>query len=234
MEQYYFFVEKPTGWFLKFDQLVYFCKKFEPLSKEAASKSERTRMFIVEQAATLFNQKGYAGTSMDDILQATGLSKGGVYGNFKSKEEIAIAAFDHAVRRVAQEIKACTKQHTNVLDKLRAVVHFYQKRILNPPIEGGCPILNTAVEVDDNNPVLRERVKNALDEWEQGIAYIIRRGIEAGEVRFDIDARAFAVRFIATLEGSILLTRLYKDMRYFDTMSEQLFEIIEQLQVIDN
>lgn len=188
-------------------------------------------MFIIEQAANLFNQKGYAGTSMDDILQATGLSKGGVYGNFKSKEEIAIAAFEHSVETVAQEIKLRTKLEKKVLDKLRAVVHFYQERILNPPVEGGCPILNTAVEVDDNNPVLRERVKFALDQWEQSIAYVIQRGIAQNEIRSDTDPRAFAVRFIATLEGSILLTRLYKDMRYFDTMSKQLFEMIEELQV---
>ncbi|MDX1942410.1 MAG: TetR/AcrR family transcriptional regulator [Saprospiraceae bacterium] len=204
------------------------------MTKETISKSERTRMFIIEQAANLFNQKGYAGTSMDDILQATGLSKGGVYGNFKSKEEIAIAAFEHSVETVAQEIRLRTKLKKKVLDKLRAVVHFYQERILNPPVEGGCPILNTAVEVDDNNPVLRERVKAALDQWEQSIAYVIQRGIAQNEIRSDTDARAFAVRFIATLEGSILLTRLYKDMRYFDTMSKQLFEMIEELQVIDN
>ncbi|MBK7873427.1 MAG: TetR/AcrR family transcriptional regulator [Saprospiraceae bacterium] len=222
---------RPVGFEIRPIGLFLHCKKLKTLIKETISKSERTRMFIIEQAANLFNQKGYAGTSMDDILQATGLSKGGVYGNFKSKEEIAIAAFEHSVETVAQEIKLRTKLKKKVLDKLRAVVHFYQERILNPPVEGGCPILNTAVEVDDNNPVLRERVKAALDQWEQSIAYVIQRGIAQNEIRSDTDPRAFAVRFIATLEGSILLTRLYKDMRYFDTMSKQLFEMIEELQV---
>lgn len=187
-------------------------------------------MFIVEQAANLFNQKGYAGTSMDDILQATGLSKGGVYGNFKSKEEIALAAFEHSVETVAQEIRQRTKAHPHVLDKLRAVVHFYQERIFDPPIEGGCPIQNTAVEADDSNPVLWERVKAALRDWEQSIAYVLQRGVERGEVKQDTDVQAFSVRFIATLEGAILLARLYRDIRYFNTMSEQLFEMIDTLQ----
>lgn len=225
------FFKKPTGRFVILDQLDYFCKKyFNPLTKEALSKSERTRMFIVEQAANLFNQKGYAGTSMDDILQATGLSKGGVYGNFKSKEEIALAAFEHSVETVAEEIKQRTKAHPHVLDKLRAVVHFYQERIFDPPIEGGCPIQNTAVEADDSNPVLRERVKAALCDWEQSIAYVLQRGVDRGEVKQDTDVQAFSVRFIATLEGAILLARLYREIRYFNTMSEQLFEMIDTLQ----
>ena len=55
---------------------------------EKLSKAERTRQLIVQEAAVLFNQKGYAGTSMDDIMRATGLSKGGLYGNFKKKEDL--------------------------------------------------------------------------------------------------------------------------------------------------
>ena len=58
------------------------------------TKSERTRQFIIERSAALFNRKGYAGTSLNDIIEVTGLSKGGIYGNFKKgKEEIAVAAF---------------------------------------------------------------------------------------------------------------------------------------------
>lgn len=199
------------------------------MSETAISKSERTRQFIVEQAAILFNQKGYVGTSMDDIMQATGLSKGGLYGNFSKKEEIALAAFEHAVATVSREVRHCTRQHQHVLDKLRAVVIFYQKRILNPPVAGGCPIQNTAVEADDSNLPLRKSVQRALREWEQSIVHVLERGQAQGEVHPDADVHAFAVRFIATLEGAILLTRLYKEQRYFDIISVQLLELIEKL-----
>jgi len=60
------------------------------------TKSDRTRQLIVEKAAHLFNVKGYAATSMSDIIEATGLAKGGIYGHFKSKEAIASEAFDYA------------------------------------------------------------------------------------------------------------------------------------------
>jgi len=199
------------------------------VTETAISKSQRTRQLIIERAASLFNQKGYFGTSMDDIMRATGLSKGGLYGNFSNKEEIALAAFEHAVATVSQEVRRRTKQHKDVLDKLRAVVQFYQERILNPPVEGGCPIQNTAVEADDSDLTLRQSVQAALREWEQSIVYVLQRGRQRGEVRPDADVQAFAVRFIATLEGAILLTRLYKEQRYFDIVSEQLFDSIENL-----
>lgn len=90
-------------------------------------KSEKTRQLIIEKSASLFNQNGYAGTSMQDIMKATGLTKGGIYGNFKKeggdkkgvKEEIAIAAFSHAVKVVNVEVQKRTFVIDNSLDKLK-------------------------------------------------------------------------------------------------------------------
>ncbi len=204
------------------------------MTAAALSKSERTRLFIIEQAANLFNKQGYAGTSMDDILQATGLSKGGIYGNFKSKEEIALAAFDHAVQLVSQEISRRTKQRPHVLDKLRAVVEFYHDRMFSPPVEGGCPLQNTAIEADDSNPALRERVQQAIAEWAERIRFVLQRGVERGEVCPDADLQAFTVQFIATLEGAIMLSRLYRNIDYYNLVSTQLFQMIEQLRPIQS
>ena len=192
-------------------------------------KAEQTRQYIVEKAAVLFNLKGFAGTSMEDILKATGLSKGGVYGNFQSKEEIALQAFDFAVELVSRKVNERTRVIDNTLDKLKAVVYFYKERILNPPVEGGCPIQNTAIDADDSNETLLRRVIEVLDEWQSRIANTIEKGKQRGEVRPDADACAFAMQFIGTLEGGIMLARLYKDIHYFDAMAQQLLRLIEEL-----
>lgn len=201
------------------------------------SKSEKTRQFIVEKAAALFNQKGYNGTSMSDIMEATGLSKGGIYGNFKRegldkngvKEEIAIAAFDHAVEQVYREIGERTRVIENTLDKLKAVVYFYRERVLNPPVEGGCPIQNTAVEADDGHGVLREKVVEAIAVWKQRIVRTLEKGIEKGEVKPDIDKEEFATLFIGNLEGGILLARIQRSVKPFEAMSRQLLGMIDSL-----
>ena len=58
-------------------------------------KGELTRQRIVALAAPIFNQKGYAGTALSDLMRATGLEKGGIYRHFESKQELAEDAFDH-------------------------------------------------------------------------------------------------------------------------------------------
>ncbi len=198
-------------------------------------KSEETRKHIIEKAAVLFNQKGFHGTSISDIMEATGLTKGGIYGNFKRegvdkkgvKEEIALAAFLFAVKAVADEIRGRTSVIDNSLDKLKTVVYFYKERVLNPPVEGGCPILNTSIEADDNMPMLRKKVIEAIKVWHHSLVRTIEKGQEKGEIKKDVDADVFASRFIGTLEGGIMLSRIHNDVHAFSPMAGQLLEMIE-------
>lgn len=196
------------------------------MPRGTTAKSERTRRLIIEKSASLFNRKGVAGTSLGDILEVTGLSKGGVYGNFDSKEEIALAAFEHAVGLITARVHERTRHVEHTLDKFKTVVYFYKEHILDPPVAGGCPIQNMAVEADDTHLTLREKVKAALDHWQQRIIHTVEKGQERGEIRADADARDFAVRFIATLEGGILLSRLYRDPACFDPVARQLLDLI--------
>ena len=202
-------------------------------------KSEKTRQLIIQKAAVLFNQKGYAGTSMKDIMDATGLTKGGIYGNFKKegadkkgvKDEIAVAAFKHAVNMVNEETRNRTYVIDNSLDKLKAVVYFYKERVMNPPVEGGCPILNTAIDSDDSQPILRKYVVKAITYWKERIITTLEKGKEKDEVIADINEEEFATLFIGTLEGGIMMSRLFKSNHHFDIMADQLIRMIEELRI---
>ncbi len=177
------------------------------------SKAERTRRRIVEEAAKLFNTKGYAGTCIRDIMEATGLAKGGIYGNFENKRALELAAFEHALEvvrtAVRQRMDACAAAGGRAVDQLYELLAFYQQYVLNPPVVGGCPILNTAVEADDTDATLRRRVVRALDDWRKMIVRILRSGIESGEIRATIDPDHYAVIFIAVVEGAIMMARAY-------------------------
>lgn len=197
------------------------------------TKAERTRLAIIKEAAVLFNQKGFSGTSLQDIMKATGLSKGGLYGHFKGgKEEIAVEAFEHAVRSVYRKVGVRTKVIENSIDKLKAVIFFYREHIFNPPVEGGCPIQNTSVEADDNQPVLRDRVVAAIEEWRSRIVYTLEKGMQAGEIKTDIHTSEFATYFIGSLEGGIMLARIQKDEKQFDIMTKPLLHQLETMRVV--
>lgn len=201
------------------------------------NKSDRTKALIVAKAAVLFNTKGYHGTSMADIMQATGLTKGGIYGNFKKegqdkvgvKEEIAIAAFNYSVETINEEIGNRTRVIENVLDKLKTVVYFYKERVLNMPIDGGCPLMNTIVEADDNLPILFDLVKYRMSNWQKKIIHSINKGVLRKEIKPEVNAEHFATYFIGCIEGGVLLTRVHREVKYFEIMANELIHKIDGL-----
>ena len=172
------------------------------------SKARQTKARIIHQAAELFNQKGYVGSSIADIMQATGLKKGGIYNHFKSKDELALEAFDYAVSLVSQEIWSALKTKRNALERLQALVSSYLAYIDNPPIIGGCPILNTAIETDNTDSILRDRALAAVNSWRSLIIRIIEKGIKKGEVRSTVEPDTVATIIVATLEGAIMMSQL--------------------------
>ena len=193
------------------------------------TKAERTKRKIIEQSAELFNRKGYAATSVKDIMSETGLSKGGLYNHFSGgKEEIAVAAFRHAVDAVYSAVGNRTHAVASAAGKLKAVIQHYRENIFTPPVEGGCPIQNTGVHAD-NNPRLRAEVRSAIEDWQGRVIHTLNKGIENGEFREDIDREGFATFFIGSIEGGILLARAYGDAAFFDVMADKVLGEIERL-----
>ncbi|WP_299988668.1 TetR/AcrR family transcriptional regulator [uncultured Pontibacter sp.] len=191
------------------------------------SKAERTRQLIIERSAPLFNQMGYAGTSMQDIMTATGLTKGGIYGHFESKEEIALAAFEHAAGIITRMIGERIAAKESASDKLKAILQFYKTYLFSPPVQGGCPVLNTAVEADDTNPLLRASVVKVLNRLHKAVANIVMQGIERGEFRPETDPQKFSILLVSMVEGGIMLSKAYGDNKYLNTVISQLEYMLE-------
>lgn len=193
------------------------------------SKAEKTRLHILEQAAALFNQQGYAGTSMADIMAATGLKKGGLYNHFESKEDIALQAFDFAIAKLQRNFAKGLVGQLSAIDRLCVFVTVFERHAQDPPVPGGCPILNTAVESDDTHPALRLRAQQALEIWHRWVCKTVQRGIDQGELRASVDPDAVATLLISTLEGAIMMSRLYGSDRYMNQVMGYLSEYVEGL-----
>ena len=191
------------------------------------TKSDRTKMFIIEKSAPIFNTKGYAATSMQDILQATGLAKGGIYGNFASKDEIAVEAFDFAMNVQMEAIAFKIKQEKTSAGKLIAVLQFYKNFTVAPLIEGGCPLMNTAVDADDNIPFLKERAMKALKKMLSSLEYIIQRGIDNGEFSPTLNVQTEAAMIFATIEGGVMMSKLSNDPKILNNLLLFLQQQIE-------
>ncbi|MET7257614.1 TetR family transcriptional regulator C-terminal domain-containing protein [Dyadobacter jiangsuensis] len=180
------------------------------------TKAERTRNFIIEKTAEIFNRKGYAGTSMSDITEATGLTKGSIYGNFENKEEVALAVFEYNRSLVFNTVQAQLEKAETYFEKLMVYGRVYRDVIASVGDRGGCPILNTAVEADDTNVPLQLSAAKALLSWKKNIVGMIEKGTEAGEFRQGVNAEQMAVSIIALIEGGVMLSKVTNDYRNMD------------------
>jgi len=169
-------------------------------------KGEQTRREIIRRAAPIFNQRGYNGVALSDLMKATGLEKGGIYRHFDSKEMLAAEAFDYAWRETLNARIHDLDTISNTVDRLKQfVANFVERRGVIP---GGCPLLNTAIDTDDGNSVLRERARKALRGWQSHLISVIHAGIKAREIRPKVDSKRLATLIISSLEGAIMLGRL--------------------------
>ncbi|GAB1856425.1 TetR/AcrR family transcriptional regulator [Flavobacteriaceae bacterium MHTCC 0001] len=169
-------------------------------------RSEKTRQLIIEKTASIFNKKGYTGTYLSDLTNATGLTKGSIYGNFRDKNEVAVEAFKYNYKFQSEQILEKINQENTAIDKLLVFLNYYRTAFRLIFDNGGCAILNTAVDADDGNDLLKEAVIKTIHNWHQRIVIILKEGIKQNELK-DIDVETFSYRIIALVEGSIMLAK---------------------------
>jgi TetR/AcrR family transcriptional regulator, transcriptional repressor for nem operon len=192
------------------------------------SKGEVTRQRIIAQAAPIFNRRGYAGCSMQDILDATGLEKGGLYRHFASKQELAVEAFRYALTNTVKMRTENMEHIPGAVEKLRYIVHRFAEGPSTVP--GGCPLMNTAIDADDGNPVLRRLARKAIRDWQTRLCRIVEEGIERGEIRRKVEPRRVANTIIATLEGALMISRLQGTKNAMQDAQASLEMLLKQIE----
>jgi TetR/AcrR family transcriptional regulator, transcriptional repressor for nem operon len=193
----------------------------------AVSKAAHTRQRIIEKAAIIFNQYGYAGSSINDIMQLTGLQRGGIYNHFKSKDEIALAAFDYTIEILHQSVMTEMLSKDRAIERLHALIDGVKRFSKHPSIIGGCPILNTATESDDTHPALRKRAQEAVNQIRALIGSIVELGIRQKEIIASADGEEISLVIISTIEGGMMLTKLYGDDLYLNRAAKHLHRYID-------
>lgn len=191
------------------------------------SKAEQTRQFIIERSAQLFNKKGYAGTSLQDITEATGLTKGSIYGNFVDKNEVAMAVYKYNSDGLRRRISEIVDRKHSATDKLIALAAFYKNNWNALARIGGCPLMNAAVEADDNLPYLKETVKKSFISWADTLHKIIEAGVHDGEFRKGIISMDYANTFIMLIEGAILLSKITDNPTHMETCLNRISYLIK-------
>ena len=184
-------------------------------------KGEATRQRIVVRTADLLNTQGYLGTPVSEIMRVAGLQKGGIYRHFESRGALTLEAFEFAVARVRNRFLEAVEGRKTAKDKLFALFEVARDAPREEAFHGGCPVMNLAVESDDADPKLRNAARRAMRQVIGLFEQIIAEGMKQGEFP-EGDARAQARMLVASMEGAILLTNLYKDGSYMEAVLDHL------------
>lgn len=193
------------------------------------SKAERTKQFIIEKTAPIFNAKGYVGTSMNDIMNATGLTKGSIYGNFENKDEVALAAFDQNYNTIVAYLRKQIEVRPNMIDRLLVYPETYSIFLDLPFLKAGCPILNTSVEADDTHPLLRAKAVTALKFWKKAIEKSITTGIERNEIKTTTNANEFSFILMSLIEGAMMQAKVTGNSEVLKVTMNYLEKMIKDL-----
>jgi AcrR family transcriptional regulator len=191
------------------------------------NRAEKTRQFIIEKTAPVFNTKGVAATAVTDIMEATKMAKGSLYVHFQNKEELSHCAVDWNLRQLTDKFKTEAEKYTGAKNKFFGLLD-YLSDPLNPPVQGGCPMMNFGMEADDTSPVIRDKVYETICNVQQGMMDILEKGIEDGEFKSNWNYKEFAMKAYAMIEGGILVARVSRDISQMKMLMDILKREIDE------
>lgn len=190
---------------------------------------EATKEAILKKSGVLFNTNGYKATSISQITDATGFTKGAIYRHFNSKDELERETLTHLSSVLFDKLGTAIKAEKNAQGKLMTILHFFESYATNPPVKGGCPLLNAAIEADDAHPGLRKGALKMLSILRQSIVAILQNGIDHKQIKPGIDKDAYASLIIAMLEGGIMMSKLEGNNEDIRIVTKHLKSQLDQI-----
>lgn len=177
-----------------------------------ASKGERTRQRIVGHATLLIYAKGYARTTIEDVIRAAGITKGSFYFHFPSKAELGYAVIENASSFILGRLReALEKPGLTPYQRIASMLHEVQSIVEAADCSRGCILGNLALETSHLHDGFREAIARAFRDWSRLIARALEEMKEAGELPRDFDSEAYADFTVSALEGGIMLSKVAMD-----------------------
>lgn len=193
-----------------------------------STKAERTSAFIIETVAPVFNKHGYVGTSMSDLTEATGLTKGALYGNFENKEALALSAFEYNSKRLLEKLDEKLSIEGTALDKIFELTKFFRNYDIFTQEMGGCPVLNVGVDSQHNNQLLSAAAKETIKTIEGKIALVLENGVNNRELKLPVTPLQFAKQLYTMLQGAVAMATMTRDRKYLMNTVAYLDQLVKK------
>ena len=186
-------------------------------------KTVDTRERLIESARYLFWERGYAGTSMADLLAHAGVNSGSFYHFFESKEALLRAVLDLYLRALRPVIVDPAFAKTDEpVERIFAILAGYRERILQTDCKYACPLGRLALEIDPENRPAHKLIAENFQGWIGAVRECVLQMKD--RLPANADADALSTYVLAVMEGGVMLSRSYGSVEPFDRAVKQLRE----------
>lgn len=184
----------------------------ERASISTVRRDRSSRERILDAAVTLFRQAGFNGTSLDDILEASGVCRSNFYYHFKGKEDLGMEVLERQAEMFERRCIAGILEDDTALARARLQRLFEAVAVSQRAEEYrcGCPFGNLAAELAGIHPEFRRRLSEFFGRWEESVNRCLQDGVRRGEFRRDLDTRPVATALVSQIEGAMLLTKTHR------------------------
>ncbi len=192
------------------------------------NKGKKTKEEIVRQSLQLFSQKGYFHTSIQDVLQATGLTKGGLYCHFSGKEALWHACYQEATKIWRTIVFQRVNEDDKAIDKLRKILeNDLMEYMGEDTFRGGCFLFNMLIELSGQEPELVSVILVGFRKFEAKLAAILREAIDDGDLPKGLPAEKAAAQIMVILNGTAAIYSAERDKALLSNSLEQLYNYLQ-------
>ena len=191
-------------------------------------KGDKTRRDIIEKSLQLFSVKGFFNTSINDILEATGLTKGGLYAHFHSKKEIWQAAYERATRIWVRIVYSDSKKIENPLDRIKKIIENDMQNYLGGNVfAGGCFFLNSLVDFAGQSSDMSKQILDGFYNLSRVFESSLKEADQKGMLKLGMNCAEIADFILISLNGAAALYAATKDRNYWQDTLRQLHAYID-------
>ncbi|MBU2513336.1 TetR/AcrR family transcriptional regulator [bacterium] len=194
------------------------------------TKGSQTRHNIITKALQLFSVKGYYNTSINDILEATGLTKGGLYGHFKSKEDIWYAVYDEAVFIWKELVFKNMRENKDPIKRIEKLIENDMRDYLGGDVfEGGCFFLNMMVELSGQSASMSRQILKGYVRFSRLMRDWLKEAGQKGMLKPGLNYKDIASFIVISLNGASAIYTASRDAAIWKQTTVQLKYYLESL-----
>ena len=202
------------------------------MNMRATATDTPTILKLLDSAQQLMLTKGFPATTVEEICESAGVTKGSFFHYFAGKEEIGAAVLDHFVTGRMQAVHGAPFQrYRDPLKRVYGYVDFLIKMSRTPSVATGCLLGNFSLELSDPHPRLRAQCGRHFDQWAEAIKHNLDEAKARYAPKARFDTRSLAEHLIGVVEGALVLAKAKQDrkipeqqLRHYKRYLQSLFE----------